>query len=163
MTEALRACSSRVHPIAFPCPPGIHESVAFLRSVVPSPEPLVQRQGAIGIVHLEVFVVEVVREGVGIHRGFVADRDPIEADMTHDSAGTRDMKVIKRGEWVRRHDQVNQPNLKNTEDARPGASTGSTRGSDSPNCGARNGSVVEQRLIEILGYPGNSLAGSGVG
>ena len=77
-------------------------------AVMKRAEPLVQRHHAVGIVHLEIFVMQVVRVIGGIHRGILADHQPVEPGM---SLRRRDAKArgeVDHVDRVRRNDEEDQ-------------------------------------------------------
>lgn len=92
----------RVHPGALFAEPRLHDLVARLGAVVPGAEPLVERHGPVGIVYLEVLVVEVTGEGVGADGPILAGLDPVEADMADDGAGAGDLEVVEQQHRMRR-------------------------------------------------------------
>ena len=76
---------------------GIHLRFAFLGAVVPGAEPLIERDQAVAaVVHLEIFVMQVVRIGVAIERGLVGDFELVEADMAVDRAKAGDVQLEER-------------------------------------------------------------------
>ena len=62
--------------------PCFHGFVGFWRSIMERPEPLIERHHSIGIVHLEILVMQVVRKVGGVHTGFLTDDHPVESRMT---------------------------------------------------------------------------------
>ena len=57
----------------------VHALLGLGRTVVESPEPLVERDDAIGIIALEILVMEIVVVAVGIDGALLADDDLVEA------------------------------------------------------------------------------------
>jgi len=75
---------------------------------VPGADPLVDRQHAVGIVHLEILVVQVVRKGMGIDQPFLSGLDLVEPDMADHGAGACHLKMVEHQQRMRRYDQVQQ-------------------------------------------------------
>ena len=80
---------------------------AFGRTVVERTEPAIERYGAVGVVDLEVLVVEIVRVAVGVERS-VADLDPFEAGVPGHGCHQQMELVEQHVERVRRHDPVDR-------------------------------------------------------
>src|SRR4051812_9000824 len=59
---------------------GLHAGLAFLAAVVEGAKPAVEGDQAVAVIHLEVFVVEVVDIGVAIDAGVLPEFDLVEAD-----------------------------------------------------------------------------------
>lgn len=57
----------------------LHPRLAFGRSVVPGAEPAVQGDGGVAVVHLEIFVMQVMGIGVAIDQLVARDLDLAEA------------------------------------------------------------------------------------
>ena len=73
---------------------------------MPSAKPLIERNEAIAaIVHLEIFVVQVVGVGVAIHRAVIGQFELVEADVPDDRAVGRAGELEKGDERVRRDEQ----------------------------------------------------------
>jgi DNA-binding XRE family transcriptional regulator len=71
-----------VHPFLLLAEPLLHELVGSFGAVVPSPEPLIERDETIGtVVHLEILMMKVVGISVAIHRPLVGDLELVEADV----------------------------------------------------------------------------------
>lgn len=74
--------------------PFLHPRLAFGRSVVPGAEPAVQGDGGVAVVHLEIFVMQVMGIGVAIDQLVACDLDLVEADMAGDRAEARDVQLV---------------------------------------------------------------------
>src|SRR5437867_5320060 len=83
----------------------LHAGLAFLAAVVESAEPPVERDQSVAVVHLEIFVVEVVDVGVAIDGRVLAQLDLVEADMAGDGAEAGIMQLIKRQDRIGRNDE----------------------------------------------------------
>ena len=94
-------------------------------------EPLVERDRAVGVVALEVLVVEVVRVAVGVDRALLADHDLLEAGMARHRRQAGMDQVEQRVHRVRGQHPVDQ-HAREVEQvldrvhrqARPGAGVG---------------------------------------
>ena len=105
----------------------VHEGVALLGAVVPGAEPLIERdQPVAAVVHLEIFVVQVVRVGVAIERGVVGDLELVEAEMAVHRAEAGDMQLEQRDDRVGRDDKVPERHRVIEQALRPDASTATT-------------------------------------
>jgi hypothetical protein len=81
------ACPDCVHPRFLRLEVGLHERVALLCTLVPSPRPLIQRDRPVGVVNLEVFVVQIVHVRVAVDGALGASFNLVEAHMPDDGAG----------------------------------------------------------------------------
>ena len=67
---------------------------------MPGAKPLVQGQRSVGIIHLEVLVVEVMRIGVGVDGSLFPGLDLVEADMADHGPGPPDLQVVENQKWM---------------------------------------------------------------
>jgi len=74
----------------------LHQSLPGLGAVVPGAKKLIERNGAVGVVHLEVLVMQVMREGVGVDGGVLAEHNLVEADMADHRARAGDVQMIEQ-------------------------------------------------------------------
>ena len=89
--------SRRVHPrLALLYSAHSSTLLALRRAVVPAAEQLVQRHEPVAVVHLEIFVVEVVAIGVAVEGALAPRLDLIEPDVADNRAEPRVMQLIDR-------------------------------------------------------------------
>ncbi|EEF25311.1 conserved hypothetical protein, partial [Ricinus communis] len=86
----------------------VHALLGLGRTVVESPEPLVERDDAIGVIALEILVMEIVVVAVGIDGALLADDDLVEAGMARCRGKACMRQVEDRMDRIGRHDPVDQ-------------------------------------------------------
>lgn len=87
----------RVHAFNFFGIACVHLRLRFLGTVVPSAEPLIEGNQAVGtIVYFEMLVVQVVEIGVAIERGVFRQFQLFKADVAIDGAIACHVKLEER-------------------------------------------------------------------
>ena len=87
---------------------GVHSRFAFGRAVVPGAEQLVQGHEAVGVVHFEILMMEIVSIGVAVEAGGLLDLDLVETDITDNGAEARKIELIDRNDRVLRNDHMQE-------------------------------------------------------
>ena len=64
-----------------PAPTLFHFFMCFGRTIMERSEPFVQRNNAVGVIHFEIFVMEIMCVRRRINRCFLASHKPVESRM----------------------------------------------------------------------------------